>query len=314
MKEDSHRGLLDREAVLKDAEQFRPQLELLEEMVNYGTNLIVRCYLGSEKKYRDLVVLTCLTRQIFTMLDGAHVLLKSGALYAANLQFRAILEASICLDFMLHDRTDEKSLYYVVANIRSEKHWTSKAISGTPENTNLSTMTKAAGFEVDSTFKSNQAGLKTQLTDIEDILKKPTFKAANEAYEAKSQKRGFDPPWYNFFGETSVKSMAKSMDRQVDYEFFYSTTSQIMHGSASRHHVQFDGSKVVINGLRGFEYINLMWDNLIRLVLHTILTVLGEYRPKELTNFRKMYMDEWRPIYLGMPIVQTESQIMEIDS
>lgn len=43
--ENEFKPLLDREAALKDSERvFAAQLQLLRDVINYGTNLIPRCF------------------------------------------------------------------------------------------------------------------------------------------------------------------------------------------------------------------------------------------------------------------------------
>ena len=57
MKEEPHKAILDRDlysAFIK--ENFSDSLELLEELVNYGSNLIPRCFESSDKKLKDIVI------------------------------------------------------------------------------------------------------------------------------------------------------------------------------------------------------------------------------------------------------------------
>lgn len=79
VREHEHPALLDRENVTADAEKhLKPWLDLVRDLVNYGTNLIVRCVQSSERKTKDRVVLTILLRQAVAMLDSVEVLLSKG--------------------------------------------------------------------------------------------------------------------------------------------------------------------------------------------------------------------------------------------
>ena len=53
-------------------------------------------------------MLGALLRQIVTMLDGVEVLLSNGASYTAQLQLRALLEASIYIEWILKGDGDKK--------------------------------------------------------------------------------------------------------------------------------------------------------------------------------------------------------------
>ncbi len=92
--ESEYKPLLDRDRALNDVRQhLGPWLKLIQDVTNYGTNLIPRCFSTSERKLRDVVVLGILLRQVVAMLDGVEILLSQGAAHAASLQMRAALEA-----------------------------------------------------------------------------------------------------------------------------------------------------------------------------------------------------------------------------
>jgi len=60
MKETPLKAILDRNlysVLIK--ENFNDTLELLEEVVNYGTNLIPRCFESSGKEIKDIVIIIC---------------------------------------------------------------------------------------------------------------------------------------------------------------------------------------------------------------------------------------------------------------
>ncbi len=93
LREQSHPAILDRDAVIADAEKhLTPWLDLIRDLVNYGTNLIVRCVNSTERKTKDKVILAILLRQAVAMLDGVVVLLSKGSTHAANLQMRVCLK------------------------------------------------------------------------------------------------------------------------------------------------------------------------------------------------------------------------------
>jgi hypothetical protein len=52
--DDAHKGLLERDAATAMAAQFKDAIDLLEELVNYGTKLVVRAFDSSK---RDLIAI-----------------------------------------------------------------------------------------------------------------------------------------------------------------------------------------------------------------------------------------------------------------
>lgn len=107
--ETEFKALLNRDETIADVkEHLSPWLDLLRDLSNYGSNLIPRCFSSSARELKDAVVLGTLLRQIVTMLDGVEVLLSNGAPYTAQLQLRALLEASIYIEWILESDGDKK--------------------------------------------------------------------------------------------------------------------------------------------------------------------------------------------------------------
>jgi hypothetical protein len=92
--ESEFKPLLNRNKTIADIkEHLGPWLALIRDVVNYGSNLIPRCFSSSEKGLKDTVLLAILLRQVVAMLDGVETLLSNGATHAAQLQMRALFEA-----------------------------------------------------------------------------------------------------------------------------------------------------------------------------------------------------------------------------
>ena len=83
------------------AEHFKDQIELLQDLTNYGSNLVFRAFNSSPKDYPSIVVCGILLKQIVAMLDAVHVLMQEGAIHASYLPARTAFEASIYLDWIL---------------------------------------------------------------------------------------------------------------------------------------------------------------------------------------------------------------------
>ena len=80
MSSEPHKILLDRDlyaAFIR--EEFSDTTDLIEELVNYGSNLVPRCYVSSEQKLHDIVVIWNFLKQGVALLDGIHVLALKGS-------------------------------------------------------------------------------------------------------------------------------------------------------------------------------------------------------------------------------------------
>src|SRR5690349_613502 len=113
MPREQPHALLDREAAIRDvARALGKHLELLRDMTNYGSNLVVRAYHSSPMGMSDLVVCGVLLKQVVAMLDSVEVLLSAGTAHGAHLPARAAFEASAYLEWILVSDSDRKARCY----------------------------------------------------------------------------------------------------------------------------------------------------------------------------------------------------------
>ena len=93
---------------------------LLQELVNYGTNALVRCATSrSGGVDEDLAVLT-LYRQVIEATDGAEVLVSSACAGATVPLLRTSFEALLSMDYILEDPSSyaRRSLSWLVGYVR----------------------------------------------------------------------------------------------------------------------------------------------------------------------------------------------------
>lgn len=146
--ESEFKALLDPDKVIADIkEHLSPWIALVQDVTNYGSNLIPRCFSSSERSLKDAVVLAILLRQAVAMLDGVGILLANGATHAANLQMRALFEASVYMDWILLNDSERKADYYYVHNLRRKRIWALRTQPGSPESQEFITMMNKAGVQ-----------------------------------------------------------------------------------------------------------------------------------------------------------------------
>src|SRR5258708_17765227 len=120
--ENEFRPLLERDHVVEDiTEHLKPWTDLIRDSASYGSNLVPRCYGSSENGLKDMVVLAILLPQAVAMLDGVDTLLANGSAHAANLQMRALFEASVYIDWILLNDSETKARYYYLHNLRRKR-------------------------------------------------------------------------------------------------------------------------------------------------------------------------------------------------
>jgi hypothetical protein len=302
IKEDECRALLHRDKVIADVKRaFPEQVALLRELTNYGSNLIPRCYISSEKELKDLVVLAILLRQVVAMLDSIEILASNGAVYAAGLQSRALFEASVYIEWILKTDAQKKATYYYVHNVRRQRMWARRSQPGSKE---------AIAFAASSSDLLSLLSAKTvqeaknKLPEIDRLLSQPTFRAVNEAFDERATKNGQDVQWYVPLGMQSIKAIMKNVGKLTEYLVFYAIFSNAMHSSDYFAHIKIGEGRVAFEPVRHLKGYEPLFRFSASTAINTYRRILEEYRHGELDGFNRKYMENWRKAFMEVPPIE----------
>jgi hypothetical protein len=113
MKEEPLKSLLERDLhIAYVKEYFSDIIDVMRDMTNYGTNLIMRCFVTGKSELEDAIILGVIVRQAVAMFDALEILISNAAVYPAHLQARALFEASLYLQWILKDDATLKAKHY----------------------------------------------------------------------------------------------------------------------------------------------------------------------------------------------------------
>lgn len=307
MEEKEHQAIIDRATSIRHVyENFTPILSVFRDVVNYGSNLIPRCYVSSKRMLEDAILIGVLLRQSIAMFDAIEILLSNAAVYPCHLQIRVLFEASLYLEWMLQEDTEKRAKYYYVSNVRKERIWAMRTQNGSTENVSYGKTMEGFGDLFSDTSKRLSDKGQEYLKDINRILAQTSFSVVDkeiEAYRAK-RKTPYDPPWYAPLGPRSVRQIAVALKRLHEYEAIYTPSSEAMHSTSQRANVSFSQGKIQFSPIRYLSDI----DSIVRFSMSTILKiykdVLGHYREGELASFGKKYDNDWREAFMDIPSVE----------
>jgi hypothetical protein len=237
-KEKPHEGILHRELHIHDVvEHFQPQLDVLREVVNYGTNLIAAAFHSSSKQLADVILVPVLLKQVVSMLDAFEVLVSNACVSAAQLQSRAMFEASVYIDFIMLGNEEEKARYYYVSNLRRELTWALRSQEGSAEHAKFFAALGEFGDALQETQKATAEPAKAQAQEIQEFLSKEPWKSTNEVLDQAKGNKKYDVAWHEPFGKRSVRELSDLTGRLHEYEVFYSGASEKMHSSEYKSHI-----------------------------------------------------------------------------
>jgi len=293
MKEEAHKVILDRYTALQHVkEHFSDSAELLREVTNYGSNLIPRCFVSTKRKLPDIIILGSLLKQAVVMLDAIEILVCQGALYAAYIPARALFEVYVYINWVLQKDKDQKARHYYVWHLRRQRTWLYRMIPTTDEHKRFE---KAIGQLKLTQNLEMQEEAKRQIAAIDKVLSKDEYKEINAEFDKmRRPSRDYDQRWYRSCGAKSIAHMAEVLEMKPQYDIFYSQFSEIAHSEGLRKHILVNEKGIVFEPIRQLEGIRTFLTIVLTLAFQIYRSILNEYRPDELSNFSKKYVEEWR--------------------
>lgn len=303
MPENEYKEILDREKHVKDVtEHFTPQIDLLQDLTNYGSNLIPRLFVSSDKQLVDIIVIGVLLKQVVSMIDGAELLVAKAAIHAAQLEVRAAYEASVYIEWILKSDSEKKAKCYYVSNLRNERLWALRSMEGTEEKEKFTAITEEINFDIHKERPEITDEAQQHLEQVNKILAQDTFKDVDAEFEAIKQKDRLkrEPLWYRPMKIYSIRQIAREVSRIAEYDLFYSIGSQVTHSSSYKDHITLKEGKVYFKPIRYLEKLGTLLNFLVSTTIRTYMKTLEQYRPGELPAFRDKYANDWRNAFRGI--------------
>jgi hypothetical protein len=311
MTKASDKELLDRETIDRFVnEKLSPTITLLREIVDYGVHLLNKCgHQGGSLS--DLVITGHFFKHAVTMLDAVEIQLSRGAVFAAGVSARSMLEAYLYLEWLLKSDTEKRARQFYVWHLRQKRSWTRRAIPGTSEyNRFQKHLDILSDMKDTAKRKAIEASARKQDEDLVSILTNQKNKPINDEFD-KLKKKHFDVAWYCPGGPNSIADMASRLNLESEYEFFYSQFSDITHVGAFDKHVKFDGKAVIFEPLRSPESIDTVVNVVASLAFRLFRLIINKYFPKEIKTFTHNYISQWRTPFLSIPKVVIKAQKRE---
>jgi hypothetical protein len=122
---DANQAILDRESAVKQIqEKFSDEIQLLQEIVDYGTHLVPSAFGSSSRQLQDIIATSVLLKHMVEMLDAFQILIAQSAVQPASLQARSIFESAWYLDFILMEDPERRAQYYsrIIRRVNKEKY------------------------------------------------------------------------------------------------------------------------------------------------------------------------------------------------
>jgi hypothetical protein len=307
-------------AFIKGNRSLSNSIDFLQQLANYGSNLIPSCYVSSERDILDTVVIASLLKHFVSMLDAAIVLLKQGAVLAANLPVRSMFESHVYSQWILKDDSDRRARQYFVWHWRKELDWTRVAIPGSKENERIKPVYKTEiGKIYFENLKQRQASAREKEKELLEILNSSEFKEVNDEYERLRVKKtgdrnNYDSNWYSLFGgPRNFRQLCVEQSIEGEYDIFYAHASEVMHATTQMEMITHRGSEILFEQIRSLDGFGDVARYSATLAIRTFHLMLQQYRTGEaMDNFPRKYRNEWREPYFKIPKVTSGKDNVKI--
>ncbi|OGN88921.1 MAG: hypothetical protein A2158_04645 [Chloroflexi bacterium RBG_13_46_14] len=302
MKEKELKSILDRSMSINNATNtYAGHIDLLIDLVNYGSNLIVRALDSSKKKIEDLIIIGVLLKQIVQMVDGVQILLSAGSTHPAFLQARAAFEGLLYMLFIMKQDSERRAKFYYVSCIRKQKYFALRLTPDTPERTRYEGIYKDFNEIIESLDDSVSTQASTDLDKFNKFLEKPGWKEINDAFENAGKKY---PYWYEPLGIKSIALLASDVGESAAYDLYYTKGSEVMHVGSYRDHILLSSGTATLEPIRHLRDANMVLQFSCQTVISSYNKILTKYRFGELSQFKKKYNNDWRQLFLNVPSVK----------
>lgn len=303
------RTLFDPERwIVQIKQDYTTGLKVVDDVVNYGTNLIGRCFESSAKSITDIVIIGYFVKQTVTLLDAIRVLIENACPKASIVQLRALIELTFYLEWILLEDTDHRAKLYFVWQERKQLHWAKVLRSGTVENEKHHAYMKDSPLDK-FTLESAPDRLDGRIKMHEEMLGSTELRSTNEEFEKLRGDRERDVAWYVPGGVQSVRDMAAILRREWEYITIYSMYSQTVHSQSFETQVSVDDGKVVLEPIRDNKYVATVLSNSLSYAFGVQQDALKRYRPSEVNHYVEKYRNEWREGYLSLAEIDDGSSV-----
>lgn len=270
---------------------------LLQELVNYATNALVRCagsISGNVAKRDEHIAILTLYRHIIEMTDGIEVLISQSCVIPTIPLLRSSFEALLSMQYIL-----EKDAEYTRRSFAWLVSWAHKR-SDMYERLDPSTL-KGQEFkrlcDQDETLSRVKMPPSPKapkaIKNLQSIISKPHLKDVEKEYSSHKKIQN----WYRLFGgPPDLRALAVHLKSGAQYDLLYRQWSTTAHAQDLLPVARIGKGQAAIGKIRNPETMNRVANFASSFILKATRLILGKLREGE-PNFDKWYVEEVRDLY-----------------
>jgi len=233
MTTDANPRILSRSLARADAKKLIELASpLLEEIINYSTQVYMRCLLTGNSVGKEVAPFV-LYIHIIEMTDGVHVLISQSCCEPAGPLIRSSFEAFLSLVYLMRDDYEKRCLAWLYFDyLESVK----KYQRFDPESDRGKDFYEALTREMPSVTLPKLSA--EHLARIRKISPAPHLIPIQEEYK-RAKKRCRKPSWYTLYdGPRDLRELSRAVSMEGDYNMLYKETSLVTHAGDSSRYIE----------------------------------------------------------------------------
>jgi len=279
---------------------------VLQEMVNYGSQLVSSCIPEKKVKYAHLSILLAYMH-VLEMLDAVEVLISNACFGSAIPTVRSAFEGLLSLEYLTSNDTERRSRCYEFFHFRSELKECSKLDPKTEEGKKL-----LKAYQNDKFLRNRSIALPENLqTRLPDLIASYEGKMndsrfvdiraeLNRTIKNKKKNKKY-PYWFTLFdGPGSIKELADHLNRSGQFEN-YGEWSGVSHAAPAHSRFTVMGKDdIYIKPFRCCDWTSALQMstaimNIAAIALSATEIFTKALRPDEIANFENWRTKEIKP-------------------
>ncbi|MDQ6482412.1 DUF5677 domain-containing protein [Dyadobacter sp. LHD-138] len=286
--------LIPREAELRLVEHFNKYATKLDDVVNFGSQVLT-WEVQQLKNEEYISTPLTLLRESLDLTDSCAILLSKGAADSAKILTRSLFELFLSIGYLCKADTKQRSYAYMVSSILDDIKY---------HNSVLQTYSQKNGKVKMPLSEEQILEIKELIWGKESLFDMPGYEDAYKYYCTETERRKRIKNnrklenWYSYYdGPRNLRGLSAELGADDAYTFFYSKYSKAAHGNES-----FLG-KMVSSGeysaemvqLRSFSDLQSVFHYIFMFstsILETYLSTILPERSAELEIFRSWSRQE----------------------
>ena len=224
--------LLYREYAKVDAKELIDLASpLLQELVNNGTNVFMRCQAeAGEGEADEHVPVFTLYLHVLEMTDGIEVLISQSCANAAIPLVRSSFEATLAMEYIMESDYRQRAFAWMASNAHNRMRYYESVDPSTLRYKQLAKelLNDKVMPQINLPPAADPAAA---VDDMRKLLAEPQYKRAEAEYQSEKKRTRRTPQWFSLFGgSANLRDLAVTLGRGAEYEYLYRYWSSIAHG------------------------------------------------------------------------------------